>query len=777
MIPPTVVAKEGKDPILIVDREGEIGKRLAEKLKTETTVVLVSEKSNLPDIIHIPYDKKIPQIPDNTYSHIFVIDDGENVTREALPSFLEKAENDNSVFLFAAHMREINEKLINDLTSYYQKAKILFFGDLFGGGPVDKESYIIKFIAQARLKNKIVIPGDGVAVSYPIFFEDLIDGILEAVFGQEGDKVYYAFPKTPPTLLTLARVIQKSNPHITLDFTKGKEEKNISIPTSGKYLLEENYKLETRIKKIKIEESTFEEKEEIKDEIEEPRRIKFKFPKMGFLGILFLIFLPVVSTLLLSLLGNISFKGVEFYLDRGDLDKAQKSAVFGRTYFDLANKTSSLVPLLDKNIVLKDRDKVLGASLILSGIKFADFSDVKKGITYLQKEKVNFPMLDFSTVTISVWEDLLGVSNKRKYLMLLQDKNELRPTGGVIDSFAILSLDKGKLLPFEIKDASIPDAKARGQVEPPFPIRRYLKSSNLLFKDSNFNIDFTESASSSAVLLSVLEEEKVDGVIALDKSLYGEISEELKKDQPSYKKILSAIEEGIDKKQILFAFNDQNLQNIFTVNSWSSSLWDGRTDSSTVANDFLGISEANLSKNKINEKIKRSVDHDIKLSKEGDLTSVLTINYRNEATQAYKNYLRIIIPEGSEISEIKINDVVLETRTAIKTPNVYEARNFREPEELELDEYNQNGKTIFGFYHEIGAEAVEEVQITYTLAKKVDVDSHFSYSLKIFKQPSMDFPYEFSFFPPEEFKITSGNKNYEKEILKDETLLIDFAKI
>lgn len=777
MTAPTLITKKNDEPLLIIDREGKIGEKLAEKLKSEATVVLVSQKVPLiADIIHIPFDKKIPQIPDNIYSHIFVVDDGSKITREALSSFLQKAEDDNAHFFFAAHMREINEKLINDLTAYYKKAKILFFGDIFGGGPVNKESYINRFIAQARLKNKILVPEDGTSVSYPIYFEDLIEGVLEAVFGQNDDKIFYAFPKYPPTHLTLARMIQKSNPHVLIDFSKEKALENINIPINGKYLLSKN-PIEARIKRIEIKEKPFAQRNEVEEEIDDVKQTHLFFPRFGFFGILILILLPLISTLLLLFLGNVSAKGVEIYLDRGDLARAQKSSFFSKTYFDLAGKTASIIPFFGENFLTGDQNKVKGASSIFEGLESYDFAEVKKGLIYLQKEKVNFPMLNFATSTINVWEDLLGFKNKRKYLLLLQDKNELRPTGGIIDSYSLLTLDKGKLLPFEIKDASFLDSKIKGQVEPPFPIRRYLKSSNFSFKDSNFNVEFTQSASTSAILLSVLEEEKVDGVIALDKSLYDEISEELKKEKISYKKVLSKIEERINKKQILFAFNDQNLQNIFTANNWSSALWDVRIDSKTTINDFLGVSEANLSKSKINKNISRNVSQSVKLDEDGNLSSTLVINYKNEATERYKNYLRLILPLGAKIISFKINDKSVEIRNAIKDPKVYEANNFKEPEELEVDQVNQNGKTIFGFLLEIGSEAIEEVQISYSFPKIINLDSHVSYSLKIFKQPYLTFPYKFSISYPATFKITGGKKAFEKETSKDETILVELVKI
>lgn len=781
MTAPEIIVKKSDEPILIVDREGLIGEKLAARVKDEAPTVLVSEKApKHEDVIHIAYEKKFPQIPDNTYSHIFVIDDGSPVTRESLASFLEKAQNDNSFFLFATSYKEINEKLIEDLTGYYQKARILFFGDVFGADRAvgeAKASFVNKFIAQARLKNKILVPGEGTTVSYPVFFEDLIDSLLEVMFGQGDDRVFYAFPKYPPTLLSLARMIQKSNPHVSLDFTKDKAGEALEIPPRGKYVLGESYNLETRIKKLEINEKPYIERdEELEEEVKEEKKGRF-VPKLLLFGVFTLLLLPILSTLLFSFLGGVSAKGLEFYIGRGDLEKAEKSSLFAKTYYGLGEKTASLIPFMDTTAFSKSYNTASGANAVINGFKALDFAQVKNGLALLQREKTDFPMLPFATSTVSVWEELLGFKETRKYLLLLQDKNEIRPTGGIIESYATVTLDKGKIVISDLVDAGEPDTKQKGVVEPPFPIRRYLDSDNLSFKDTNFNIDFPQSASSSAVLLSVLTEEKVDGVIALDKALFIKIEEELEKENKSYMNLLETVERAIERKEILFAFNDVNLQKIFIVNGWSSSLLDLRKGGDNKALDFLGVVESNLGKNKINGSVKRTVSQNVNLSEEGAMSVNLTITYKNDSKEGYKNYLRVILPGGSKISQVRVNDRARETISAIKNPDIYEDSDFEVPEELELDRIDQSGKSIYGLFFEIGPQATEEITLTYIHPSELDLSSHVAYDLKIFKQPYLDSLYKFSITFPESFKLTKGAAKFEKELSGDENILIDLSKI
>src|SRR5690348_8865155 len=89
-------------PILIIDKKGQIGAALAEKLKNQFLIVLISSISpkETENILYIHYHKKIPMIPDNIYSHIFTIYNGEKETIDMLPSLLKKAEHIKAKVIF-----------------------------------------------------------------------------------------------------------------------------------------------------------------------------------------------------------------------------------------------------------------------------------------------------------------------------------------------------------------------------------------------------------------------------------------------------------------------------------------------------------------------------------------------------------------------------------------------------------------------------------------------------------------------------------------------------
>src|SRR6185437_5025079 len=92
---PVLVTSEeiSKLPILIVDKKGIVGSALAKLLRDQflTVVVTAVDVPKHANIIHVPYHKKIPMIPDNAYSHMFVIYNGESELLDMLSAFEEKA--------------------------------------------------------------------------------------------------------------------------------------------------------------------------------------------------------------------------------------------------------------------------------------------------------------------------------------------------------------------------------------------------------------------------------------------------------------------------------------------------------------------------------------------------------------------------------------------------------------------------------------------------------------------------------------------------------------
>lgn len=320
-----------------------------------------------------------------------------------------------------------------------------------------------------------------------------------------------------------------------------------------------------------------------------------------------------------------------------------------------------------------------------------DLSSIREKIFYIKNISGKLP-------------GILGKEKPTAYLVLFQNNMELRPTGGFIGSFAIVSFDSGRLSDFEVSDVYSADGQLKGHVTPPEPIREHLGEANWYLRDSNWDPDFPTSAARAEWFLDKEIDKKVDGVLAIDlevvksllkvlgpvsltdynllitnENLYQKTQEEVHRDffPGSYKKdsfltslsrqllakILSItsdkfwqtaleVSRGLEEKHVQLFFNDPKVQK-----SISELGYDGTVLTPTCLGnckaDFVGLVEANVGVNKTNYFVKRQAFFEAVFAEQG-IRKNLLINFKNEAPAAlgqegrYKVYLRLILPQDAE---------------------------------------------------------------------------------------------------------------------------------
>lgn len=111
---------------------------------------------------------------------------------------------------------------------------------------------------------------------------------------------------------------------------------------------------------------------------------------------------------------------------------------------------------------------------------------------------------------------VLGAVHPMTYLLLAQNNDELRPTGGFITAIGLLTLDKGKIARLDIADSYAVDTQWKDRPVPPEPLMRYMDAPLWVFRDSNFWPDFPTSAKAAEFFANLDLDMKVDGVIAGD---------------------------------------------------------------------------------------------------------------------------------------------------------------------------------------------------------------------------------------------------------------------
>ncbi len=128
----------------------------------------------------------------------------------------------------------------------------------------------------------------------------------------------------------------------------------------------------------------------------------------------------------------------------------------------------------------------------------------------------NFDLLVQGVELLQFLPDLLGGSQPRRYLVLAQNRDELRPTGGFISGVGVLHLERGAIRNFEIGDSYRVDDLSKSYPPPPEPMQRYMRAGLWLVRDANWSPDFPTSAYQAQQLYQLSRNQATDGVVAFD---------------------------------------------------------------------------------------------------------------------------------------------------------------------------------------------------------------------------------------------------------------------
>ncbi len=112
--------------------------------------------------------------------------------------------------------------------------------------------------------------------------------------------------------------------------------------------------------------------------------------------------------------------------------------------------------------------------------------------------------------------EFLGASGSRTYLILIQNEDELRPTGGFISGAARVTLAGGSISELVFEDSYAVDDFSNPYPDPPEPLRQIMGADLWVFRDSNWSPDFPTSAQQAMELYQLRYDVALDGVIALN---------------------------------------------------------------------------------------------------------------------------------------------------------------------------------------------------------------------------------------------------------------------
>ena len=174
--------------------------------------------------------------------------------------------------------------------------------------------------------------------------------------------------------------------------------------------------------------------------------------------------------------------------------------------------------------------QLLNAQIALAQAQAArDRIDVKRLTPKINKIVVAHidPLFHSLTGSISM-EDALSMiqiapgilgsdkAGPQTYLILMQNEDELRPTGGFLTAVGSAVIKDGKLISIEINSSDIIDDLSKPYPIPPWQFKEFMNIEMLLFRDSNWFTDFPTTASWAEYLYSYSRASSADGLIALD---------------------------------------------------------------------------------------------------------------------------------------------------------------------------------------------------------------------------------------------------------------------
>ncbi len=113
--------------------------------------------------------------------------------------------------------------------------------------------------------------------------------------------------------------------------------------------------------------------------------------------------------------------------------------------------------------------------------------------------------------------DLLGGNGPRTYLILAQNSDELRATGGYIGGVGVLTVDQGQIAELRFLNTyGVDDLRHEYYPDAPPDLYDTMLAYQWLFRDGNWSPDYPTSAQTLVMLYEKGQKQRVDGVIAVD---------------------------------------------------------------------------------------------------------------------------------------------------------------------------------------------------------------------------------------------------------------------
>lgn len=378
---------------------------------------------------------------------------------------------------------------------------------------------------------------------------------------------------------------------------------------------------------------------------------------------------------------------------------------------------------------------------------------------------------------------LVGHPSENRYLVVLQNSDELRATGGFLGTIGYVRVQSADMKEMRFDDVYAIDNPVSGvwTDTPPAPIAQHLGVSAWFLRDRNWSPDFPTSAEemmktylAQRALVATGTQDRLDGVIAFTPEffedllrftgplrvdgkeftsenffdqlqydteqgfLYEGIPVERRKEivlmlgdqlfkalmQQSTDRIpdlLDLVSDHLSKKSILLYLRDPRTLSLLDARGWTGRV--GTTDT-----DYLWVIDSNLAALKTDGKMQKQILYNVDLA-----TGLATVRlrYRNTTEvitwrySRYRDYVRVYVPEGSEL---------ISSEGAMARDK---SQSGGRVEPGAVDVFRDLGKTVFGAFWALEPGESRELRFTYRLPPGVLASMRASgrYDLLVQRQP------------------------------------------
>jgi len=380
-------------------------------------------------------------------------------------------------------------------------------------------------------------------------------------------------------------------------------------------------------------------------------------------------------------------------------------------------------------------------------------------------------LIDFSLI-------LLGHNEPQKYLVIFQNNNELRPSGGFIGSLAEIDIRQGEVTGVRVPPGGVYDLQGDLKVLLASPKPLHLLNANWQLQDANWFFDFPTTAEKVLWFYEKSGGPTVDGLIAVNANILPkllvltgpielpqyevtltadniirklqievELNYDQEENQPKkiIRDLLPVILEKLQEMQVgnstdlvkvlSDAFTTNDIQIYHSKSDVEDQIkefgWAGEVKQ--VSGDYIALVDTNIGGGKTDSYIKQQVNLHTTINERGDITNELHIirSHMGEwgdvfSGQTNTDYIRVYVPEGSTLT----------SATGFTQPDPAEysspREGYQEDEFLQsveshpsLDERSgtritqEFGKTVFANWVRVNPGETQEVTIVYKLPFRV----------------------------------------------------------